>query len=29
LEAMRYAKSYIIGNSSLSWWGAKLSYSVN
>ncbi len=26
LEAMRHAKSYIIGNSSLSWWGAKLSH---
>lgn len=26
LEAMRHAKGYIIGNSSLSWWGAKLSY---
>jgi hypothetical protein len=27
LEAMRHAKNYILGNSSLSWWGAKLSYS--
>lgn len=27
LEAMRHAKHYVIGNSSLSWWGAKLSYS--
>jgi hypothetical protein len=27
LEAMRHARNYIIGNSSLSWWGAKLSYS--
>jgi hypothetical protein len=26
LEAMRHAKNYVIGNSSLSWWGAKLSY---
>jgi hypothetical protein len=26
LEAMRYAKNYIIGNSSLSWWGAKISH---
>jgi hypothetical protein len=26
LEAMRHAKSYVIANSSLSWWGAKLSY---
>jgi hypothetical protein len=26
LEAMRHAKNYIIGNSSLSWWGARLSY---
>jgi hypothetical protein len=29
LEAMRYADSYIIANSSLSWWGASLSYAVN
>lgn len=28
LEAMRYAKSYIIGNSTLSWWGARISYTV-
>ena len=26
LEAMRHANSYIIANSSLSWWGASLSY---
>lgn len=26
LEAMRHANSYIIANSSLSWWGARLSY---
>lgn len=26
LEAMRHAKNYVIGNSSLSWWGARLSY---
>ena len=29
LEAMRHAKSYVIANSSLSWWGANLSYSEN
>jgi hypothetical protein len=29
LEAMRYADSYIIANSSLSWWGASLSYAIN
>jgi hypothetical protein len=29
LEAMRHAGSYIIANSSLSWWGACLSYSAN
>lgn len=29
LEAMRHAKNYVIGNSSLSWWGARLSHSVN
>jgi hypothetical protein len=28
LEAMRYAKSYVIGNSTLSWWGARISYTV-
>ena len=27
LEAMRHAKNYVIANSSLSWWGAFLSYS--
>lgn len=26
LEVMRHAKAYIIGNSSLSWWGATISY---
>lgn len=29
LEAMRHASAYVIANSSLSWWGAKLSYSRN
>lgn len=29
LEAMRYASAYVIANSSLSWWGATLSYSEN
>ena len=29
LEAMRHADSYIIANSSLSWWGANLSYSTD
>lgn len=27
LEAMRHAESYVLANSSLSWWGAFLSYS--
>lgn len=26
LEAMRHSSNYIIGNSTLSWWGAKISY---
>jgi hypothetical protein len=29
LEAMRFANAYIIANSSLSWWGAFLSYCSN
>lgn len=29
LEAMRFANAYVIANSSLSWWGAFLSYSPN
>jgi len=29
LEAMRHASAYVIANSSLSWWGATLSYSEN
>jgi hypothetical protein len=29
LEAMRHANHYILGNSSLSWWGAFLSYETN
>ena len=29
LEAMRLGKGYVIGNSSFSWWAAKLSYDVN
>ena len=29
LEAMRFANAYVIANSSLSWWGAFLSYSSN
>jgi len=29
LEAMRHANSYVIANSTLSWWGASLSYSEN
>jgi len=29
LEAMRHASAYVIANSSLSWWGAALSYSLN
>ncbi len=29
LEAMRHADGYVIANSSLSWWGARLSYSKN
>jgi hypothetical protein len=29
LEAMRHAKGYIIANSTLSWWGATLSYAVD
>jgi hypothetical protein len=29
LEAMRFANAYVIANSSLSWWGAFMSYSSN
>jgi hypothetical protein len=29
LELMRHAGAYVIANSSLSWWGARLSYSTN
>jgi len=29
LEAMRHCHNYVIGNSSLSWWGAFLTYSAN
>ena len=29
LEAMRHADAYVIANSSLSWWGARLSYANN
>jgi hypothetical protein len=29
LEAMRYGSAYVIANSSLSWWGAAMSYADN